>query len=134
MSGESAESIPDDAVLLRRIPMTQFPSGQIAYANFVPSPRDTDGLSLFLQSVLSAESLVAAAPKVGAGVAAATAGEIRRLGLSLVLSEEHGGPGHCHIPEIRYSVRSELPVKALIAALTELFARRIVVRPGLPDQ
>jgi hypothetical protein len=133
MNGGLAEVIPDEAVLLRRIPLTQFPAGQIAFANFVPSPRDTDGLSLFLQSVRSAESLVAAAPRPGAGVAAATAGEIRRLGLTLVFSEEHGGPGHCHVPEIRYSVRNELPVKALIAALTELFARRIVVRPGLPN-
>jgi len=73
--------------------------------------------------------MIANARRPGAGVFAATAGEIRALGLSIAPSPRELEPGHCHIPELNSSTRSAPLTQFLAGQLAVLFLRRPIILP-----
>ncbi len=128
ISREPVDSIADDEVLYRRVPLAHFPTGRIAAEHFKPhKTRDQDGLSLTRAKWESAEQLLSRTDKPGSGVFAVTARELRAIDLTIVPSPRPDEPGHCHIPEFCSSRRDEDFVLLRRHLLVELFTRNRVL-------
>lgn len=126
----SEDLIADDELVYRRIPSVHFVDGMILYLAMMPhKSADPDGLSLTRAKLGTPEAMVASARRPGAGVFAATAAEIRALGLSILPSPREHEPGHCHIPELNSSTRSVPVTQFLAGQLAVLFLRRVVILP-----
>jgi hypothetical protein len=100
---------------------------------FIPSPRDVDGLSFYLESIISAPEVAAAAEKPAACyvVASLKAGDLYALGLTLVPTQDpHDLPGHIISPEINsttYNDSTQKPkIKEISKKLAEIASHNIV--------
>ena len=95
-----AYEIPDDEVVLRRIPATTpwlAEGPRVTSANFAPKPGE-NGISVSRLSLTSPDRLLALAPHPAAfRIAALSVREIRGLGLDVSADPTPDDPGHCEI-------------------------------------
>ena len=118
------DPIADDEIILRHIPggtAFQAPGPRITSKNFeLREQLQETGVSVSRGGVDSAADVMArrGEPQTGSRVAAATAGDIRALGLEIVPDPLDDDPGHA---EIR-SATASLDDLAVRRALAKLFA------------
>jgi hypothetical protein len=112
ITDESSE-VADEEILLRRVypsdvtPCTAGTAGPRAVlaSGFHPNEHDSDGISLFRAAFAQPEELRPRRPKAFF-VVKLRAGEVRKLGISVVPKPEADGPhGHVVLPEINYVSR-----------------------------
>jgi hypothetical protein len=127
---DRGDVVADEELVYRRVPLVHFVDGMVIYQAMMPhKSADPDGLSLTRAKLGSPEAMVANARRPGAGVFAATAGEIRALGLSVLPSPREDEPGHCHIPELNSSTRAAPTTQFLTGQLAVLFQKRPIILP-----
>lgn len=127
---DPGHEVADEELVYRRVPLVHFVDGMVIYMAMMPhKTADTDGLSLTRATMGTPEAMIANARRPGAGVFAATVGEIRALGLSVVPSPRKDEPGHCHIPELNSATRTAVETRFLAGQLGILFQKRPIILP-----
>ncbi len=109
-SPPGSEPIDDDEILYRRVPAkppfwdpTATPP--LSPEAFKPRVDDTSGLSLGRARYVTPEGEAGKGQGPGYHIAVVRAGDLRRLGLTVVPRPLEDDPGHAEITEIRYDTR-----------------------------
>lgn len=87
--------IKDEEVILHRISETT-PTAKQRHFKLRHDINET-GVSCNLSSAVKPEELLGPGTRIGSWVAAAPVGEIRKLGLEVVIVAAENNPGHCEI-------------------------------------
>lgn len=135
---EGASPIGPNEIVLRRIFVGQGCYEQdktppVQRGAFLPSPRDVDGISFYLESMISPSEVAAAAEKPASCyiVASLTAGDLYALNLTLIPTDEPGDlPGHVISPEINLASYNDSAkrrrIKEITKRLAEIASQHIV--------
>ncbi len=132
-------TVEDSEIVYRRI-HTSFVDVDapipISPAAFRPNPNDTTGLSVFRARFLSAAdtlATVAALKRREYYIAGISAGDLLRLGLTIIPEPVAGGPrGHAVIPELSWAAyqADKKRLKEVQLELATIASKNIVHRPS----
>jgi hypothetical protein len=132
---DERSAVDPNEIVLRRIHRTNFKADlptPILRCEFEPKPRDTDGLSLYRQIILTPQELANAGRSAGnCYIAAVAVKDLLAMGLSVVPTPGDL-PGHVSIPELSFGAfkADKARSKELQLALARLASRSIVLRPA----
>lgn len=122
-------SIADDETVYRRIPVAAgwFDGHGVSPSAFSPNENDTEGLSVYRASFLTAEQVaLTGRSSQGYYVAALRVGDIRAAGLSVEDDDPAGvDPGHAKIAELNARVRRSESVQRWKVHLAKQLVLRV---------
>lgn len=124
-TADGAEPVADDELLYRRVPAVRhwYSAGKLSPQAFHPDKeRDGDGISLWRAKHKTIGEAAMGRPGKLYYVAVLRAADLRRHGIEIAPSVEHGVPGHVSIPALnsrsRHSERAQAMEGLLAAELT----------------
>lgn len=120
---DGSEPIDDDEILYRRLLGEHLtPTFGVSPQAFVPSKRDTTGMSFFREKYMTAEAVVEQTGQKGKKyfIAVIRAGDLRHHDIDVVPRPSNTSSGHCEIPSMTCGTRESDECFAISLRLANL--------------
>lgn len=119
---DGTESVADDELLYRRIPVSTgwYSKGTLSPEAFDPRKEETTGISLYRAKYKSIEEAAKGKSKSGYYVAVFRAGDLRQNGIDVVPRPSPDDPGHGELPGLTCHNRLEPETQQRKLLLTTL--------------